>query len=239
MILRLRSKNIINTPQISPITRADRKLAYMIKIVVIGANGGIGSKVVELGLSKGFHITAIVRNRAKLTVTHPNLEIVQCDILKEGGLNTILSGKDAIVSAIGSSSLKETELYSKGAKNIIASMQNDHVKRALFISASGLDVNPTHSFLIRFATKQILQRVLRNMYADLVRMEDLIKKSNIDWTIIRPPRLTDQVVTGKYREAVNKILNNPKTISRANVAHYIINNLFDTRIVKSTVEIAD
>jgi putative NADH-flavin reductase len=211
----------------------------MTKIVVIGANGGIGNKVVELGLAKGFHVTAVVRNRTKLTITHPDLEVVQCDILKEGGLNSILADNDAVVSAIGSPSLKETVLYSKGVQNIIGAMENDHVKRALFISASGLDVNPTHSFLIRFATKQILQRILRHMYADLIRMEGIIKKSNIDWTIIRPPRLTDQPVTGKYREAVNRILDNPKTISRANVAHYIVNHLSDTRIVKATVEIAD
>jgi putative NADH-flavin reductase len=211
----------------------------MTKIVVIGANGGIGNKVVELGLAKGFHVTAVVRNRAKLTMTHPDLEVVQCDILKEGGLNSILAGNDAIVSAIGSSSLKETVLYSKGARNIIAAMQNDHVRRALFISASGLEINPTHSFLIRFATKQILQRILRHMYADLIKMEGIIKKSNTDWTIIRPPRLTDQPVTGKYRETVNRILDNPKTISRANVAHYIVNHLMDARITKATVEIAD
>jgi len=211
----------------------------MVRIAVIGANGGIGSKVVELGLNKGFHITAIVRDPSRITITHPELEVVQCDILKKERIAGVLSGQDVIVSAIGSNSLKETVLYSKGVENIIASMQDNDVKRGLFVSASGLEVNPTHSFLIRFATKHILQRILRNMYTDLTRMEAIIKRSNIDWTIVRPPRLTDQPVTGKYREAVNKILDNPKTISRANVAHYIVDHLMDARIMKATVEIAD
>jgi putative NADH-flavin reductase len=211
----------------------------MTGIVVIGANGGIGSKVVELGLAKGFHVTAVVRDPSKIAITHCELVVVQCDILNEGGLDSILSGKDAVVSAIGSSSLKETTLYSKGVENIIASMQYNHVKRALFVSASGLDVNPTHSFLLRFATRQILQRVLRNMYADLMRMEAIIKRSDVDWTIVRPPRLTHEPVTGTYREAVNTILDDPRTISRANVAHYIINKLWDPGAIKATVEIAD
>jgi putative NADH-flavin reductase len=209
------------------------------KIVVVGANGGIGRKVVELGLSKGFHVTAVVRNPAKLIITHPALSVVKCDILEVGSLDSILPGKDAIVSAIGSGSLKETVVYSKGVENIIASMKIHGIKRAMFISASGLEVNPTHSFIVRFATRQILQRILKDMYADLMRMEDVIRRSDIDWTIIRPPRLTDQAVTGKYRVAVNTILDKPMTISRANVAHYIVNNLTDTGIIKSMIEIAD
>lgn len=70
-------------------------------------------------------------------------------------------------------------------------------------------------------------------------MEQQIKQSKLDWTIIRPPRLTDKAVTGSYRVAISKILNNPLVISRADVAHFIVHNIGETRVHGKVVEVAD
>jgi putative NADH-flavin reductase len=209
-----------------------------LQVVVIGANGGIGNQVVVKALTEGHRVTAIVRNPANLIITHPNLNIVQGDVMKPASIEEHLKNKDVVVSAIGKNSLKKTTLYSQGNRNIIVAMKNAGIKRAFFISASGLEVNPTHSLLVKFATKFILQAILKNMYADLWVMEKVVKESNINWTIIRPPKLIDSPETGIYRSSVDSYLNNGLKISRADVAHYIVHNLMNTSIYQKTIEIA-
>jgi uncharacterized protein YbjT (DUF2867 family) len=76
------------------------------------------------------------------------------------------------------------------------------------------------------------------MYADLWRMENIVKESQIDWTIIRPPKLLDKQGRGEYRIALNGYLYNGLSISRADVAHFIIQSLADEAVIKKTVEIA-
>lgn len=75
------------------------------------------------------------------------------------------------------------------------------------------------------------------MYADLRIMEKLIHESNADWTIIRPPKLTDKPVTGKYRIAVNKFLKDCLSISRGDVAHYIIHIIKNSDTYGAVIEI--
>lgn len=208
------------------------------QIVVLGANGGIGKQVVIQALAAGHQVTAILRTPFNLTILHPNLTIVQGDVMQPGSLDKHLQGKGIIVSAIGKNSVKKTTLYSQGNKNLIEAMERTGLKRAFFISASGIDVNPTHSLLVRLATKYILQNILRNMYADQKIMENLIKKSHIDWTIVRPPKLIDKPQTGKYRLSTDGFLDNGLMISRADVAHFIVHNLNNTAIMHKTVELA-
>ena len=76
------------------------------------------------------------------------------------------------------------------------------------------------------------------MAADQRIMEALIKKSYADWTIMRPPRLSNKPVTGRYRFAVNHFLKNCLSISRADVAHFMIDNINNTATYKGVVEIA-
>ncbi|WPU97810.1 SDR family oxidoreductase [Mucilaginibacter sp. cycad4] len=207
-------------------------------IVVLGANGGIGREVVKQALAEGHYVTAILRTPKKLTITHENLKVIQGNILDPKSLLEAFEGNDIVVSAIGNNSIKKTTLFSEGSKNVIEAIEFIGINRAFFISASGIDVNPTHSWIVRFATKYILQTILRNVYADQVLMENLIKKSRIDWTIVRPPKLLDKPKTGLYRVSTQGFLNNGLSISRADVAHFILNNLDNSNTVHKTVEIA-
>lgn len=106
------------------------------------------------------------------------------------------------------------------------------------ISASAIEISPLLPFYVRLIEKYVIQKLLKDMYADLHKMEILIKQSsNISWTIIRPPQLTNQTVSGNYRISVNTFLKNCLKISRADVAHFIINNISNQLIYNTTVEI--
>jgi putative NADH-flavin reductase len=153
-----------------------------------------------------------------------------------------LENQDAVISAIGASGGisgdKPTTLYSQGNANLIQAMKNMEVKRAFFISASAVEISPVLPFYVRFAAKYILQKLLKHMYADLLRMEELVKESGFNWTVIRPPRLTDNAATGNYRFSINSFLKNALSISRADVAHFMINNVNNEATYQSTIEIA-
>ncbi len=158
--------------------------------------------------------------------------------MKPQTLINILEKDDIVVSAIGKNSTAKTTLYSEGDSHIIQAMTHAGASRLFVISASGLEVNPTHNLLIRWATKYVLQRILRHMYADLVRMEDMVKASTTNWTIMRPPQLTNNGLTERYRSSIGTFLYNGTKISRADVADFILKNIDNKGIFRNTVEVA-
>lgn len=210
-------------------------------VLIIGANGGIGRQAVEIALAAGHQVTALLRQPANLTLTHPNLEKVQGDVMRPETFEQYVTSQDVVISALGVKGGilgdKPTTLYSRGNANLIQVMKLKGIKRAYFISASAIEISPVMPFFARFAAKNILQKLLRHMYADQREMERLVKESGLDWTIIRPPRLTNKPVTGNYRFSINSFLKNCLAISRADVAHFMVNNISNLEIYKATIEI--
>lgn len=211
------------------------------RLLVIGANGGIGRQCIEIALKAGHKVTAVLRNPANLSLAHDNLEVVQGDIMQPETFEKYLANTDAVISAIGVKggllSDKPTTLYSQGNANLLAAMSKMGRSRVFFISASAIEISPVLPFFIRLVAKYIVQNLLRNMYDDLRKMEKLVKESDSTWTIMRPPQLTDKPVTGNYRFAINNFLKNCLSISRADVAHFIINNISNEATYKTTIEI--
>jgi putative NADH-flavin reductase len=214
----------------------------VMNIFIAGANGGIGRRAVEQALQAGHRVTALVRDPAKLPLVHPNLTIVKGDIMQPETFAHQMEGQQVVLSALGVSggllSDKPTTLYSQGNANLLKAMEQYSVKRFVCISASALDISPVIPWYFRLAAKYIVQKLLKHMYADLRQMESIVKASKADWTIIRPPQLTDGPLTGNYRMAVNQFLKNCLKISRADVAHWMLNNLYNETTYRATVEIA-
>jgi putative NADH-flavin reductase len=210
-------------------------------IIVFGANGGIGIQTVEQGLEAGHAVTAIARRpdavlklRPQLA-DHPNLRLCQGDVFDISSFDGAMHGQDAVISALGTAKSEPTTLYSEGMHNILRVMQDTGVRRVFCISASGLEPTP---LLQRLIAKPMLWRMLHDMYVDLVRMEDIVKASTADWTIVRPPMLSDKPRTGKYNVGVNRGLRGGYTISRADVADYMLTHLSDPSTYRATVELA-
>ena len=140
-----------------------------------------------------------------------------------------------VVSALGARDRGPTTVYSEGVANIMQAMQAAHVRRMLCISASGLEPGIWWQSL---AAKLILWRVLKNMYTDLVRMEEAVTASDLDWTIMRPPAYTNGPRTGHYHVVINQHLSHGWQISRADIADYIVHHLTDPATYCGFVELA-
>ena len=84
-----------------------------------------------------------------------------------------------------------------------------------------------------------MQKILKNSYDDIRTMEAMLKNSNVDFTIVRPPRLTDQKATGNYRFAINDYLQKSFSITRHDLAKFIIDNLENVALNRAIVEVAN
>jgi putative NADH-flavin reductase len=208
------------------------------KIIVFGASGGTGKQVVEQALHRGHHITAVVRNPKSITLRHERLEIIKGDVFRPDTFEKAINGKDVIISCLGIQKQEPTTLYSEGISNILKAMQTAGAHRIVCLSAAAVIVPPKSSFLMKFVTKNILQRIFRHSYADMLIMEKIVRESNLDWTIIRPPWLRNSRHTRIYRTTINEPLHNPSKLSRADLADYIVNHLNDERTFKALVEIS-
>jgi len=210
----------------------------MKELIVFGATGGTGRQVVHQALIDGFEVTVVVRNKKNYTLEHPHLKVIEGDVLKPATFSEAMNWKDAVVSCLGSRDRKQTTVYSEGVTNIMQAMKNAGVRRIICLSAGAVEIPPDASFIMKWIIKHILQRLFKYSYADMLLMEKILYNSNFYWTVIRPPRLLTGEKEATYRTSINEFLPKMTTITRADLAHYILHHLEDEKTYKSRVEIS-
>lgn len=210
----------------------------MKSIMVFGGSGGTGKEVIKQLLAKGYSVTALFRNPDAFEIRHADLTIVKGDVLQPSTFAGKLEGQDGVVSCLGSRGRSPTTLYSVGMTNIIKAMKEHGVDRILCLSALGVSLPPKGSLLMRFAVKNLLQKILKYPYADMLKMEGIISASAVAWTIIRPPWLRNGTRTGKYRIAIQSHIDRPFKISRADLADFIVNHLQDEATYRTFAEVS-
>jgi putative NADH-flavin reductase len=211
------------------------------KIAVFGATGGIGQHIVSHALAVRHQVTVIVRTPAKITARHPALTIVQGNVLtqEEHNLALVLAGHDAVLFALGVGSDRgPTTLYSQGARTVMQAMKATGVPRFMGVSASGFINHPSDGVLVKYAFKPLLQHMLKHPYDDLQRMEAEVQSSDLDWTLVRPARLTDGDHAGTYRMALGGLVVGGSAISRADVADFMVKNIVDPNVSRVAVGLA-
>jgi putative NADH-flavin reductase len=221
------------------------------KLVIFGATGGIGRQVLEQAIIAGHDVTAVVRDPKKLSSLKA-LSILTADLatVHPDALATAIKGADAVISGLGPRSATDTGIASSGTRAIVQAMGTAHVRRIITVSAAPVSTvasagrpkppkhDPGDEFLMRYLLSPIIKAVFRKPYADLAIMEDVLRESGLDWTVVRPPRLSDTALTGKYRTAIGQNLAGGMIISRADVAHLMLATLERPETIKRTVGIS-
>lgn len=202
------------------------------KIFIVGGTGKTGRELIKQGLERGHSITALVRNPEKIKLNNPNLKIIKGNVLTPESFEEDLHEQDAVLSALGHKRfIIPTRILSKGTKNIINAMNKHNVKR--FICITSLGVNDSRFKLGLYYTLFTIPFILLFYFLDKSRQERLIMNSDLDWTIIRPGQLTNGKKRTNYKHGLsvgNYILT--KMISRASVAHFMLNQLDDDIYLK-------
>ncbi len=203
------------------------------KLLVFGATGGTGREIVKQALEAGHEVSAFVRNPAKLDLTHEMLKLIQGDIRDVSSVTGAVPGHDAVLSALGSPGLGKSNELSEGTKRIVSAMSEFGVKRLIFESSIGIGDSRRHAGL--FARWVFFPLVVKNIFADKEIQERYIMESTLDWTIVRPGRLTNGPRTGVYRHG-SQINENAVggAISRADVATFMLQQLSDNTYLRRT-----
>ncbi|GAB2893401.1 NAD(P)-dependent oxidoreductase [Streptomyces mayteni] len=205
------------------------------RITVFGATGGTGQHLVRQALDADHHVTAVVRDPARLDVAdHPSLDVVTAPTLDADAITAALDGQDAAVSTLGRRSGGDPSVCADGARAIIAAMRKTDVHRLVVVTASGHVVDAGDGPVTRAVFKPLLGRFLRVNFEDFARTDDLVRASGLDWTIMRPPRLTN----GRprpFRTDLDRNVRGGITIARTDLARAILDTLADPDTAGHTV----
>ncbi|MBT2517641.1 NAD(P)H-binding protein [Streptomyces sp. ISL-90] len=205
------------------------------RIAVLGASGRTGGLVVHEARSRAHEVVAVVRRAASA----PDGTIER---IAEGrdaaALARALSGCDAVVFAIGPSGMNaDHSVMRESMPALVEAMRIAGVRRLVVVSASGPFTDGDDPFL-RFVAKPIAQRILREPFSDFVATEPLVRSSELDWTIVRPPQLKDGAARGRYRRADGAGVPFGVSIRRADLARAVLDVLEDDETVGATITVA-
>lgn len=211
------------------------------KLTIFGATGGIGGHIVRQALEAGHTVTAVVRDPARLTVpAHSALHVVAVpDLADPGALEPAVLGADAVLSGVGPRARKDAGVAARATRGILGAMEATGVRRIVAVSAMPVGEIPDgEGFVGRRIAYPLIRRILRPVYDDLAAMEADLRRSGTEWTVVRPPRLTDKPLTGRYRTAIGANVPNGNFASRADVAHAMLAALTDPAMANQPVGVA-
>jgi len=220
------------------------------RITIFAATGGIGRAALEQAVDAGHQVTAVVRNPKGLTRPVPAVTADLSDPDLEA-LRRAVAGADAVLSGLGPRRARDAGITAPGTRAIVDAMLATGVRRILVVSAAPVGTvaspgrpnppkhDPGDGPLMRYVMAPLIKAIIPRHYADLALMEDVLRDSGLDWTSVRPPRLTDKPVTGRYRVAYGRNVRGGVLVSRADVAHLMLRLLDDPESVKQAVALAN
>ena len=219
------------------------------KLALLGATGGVGREILSQALAAGHAVTAVVRNPSKLP---PDVDVVRQDLANPDleVLAAAMRDVDAVISALGPHRAAEAGIVAPATAAITHAMDCAGVRRLVVISAAPVGVVPsTHQphpprydpgddLLMRYLLSPLIRRLFGRHYTDLAAMEDLLQDGSLDWTSVRPPRLTNGPLTRTYRTAIDRNVPHGLFISRRDVAHLMLTVLQQRETVRHAVGVA-
>lgn len=209
------------------------------RLLIVGATGGTGRALVEQALERGHEVTALVRNPSRLGLSHARLTAVVGDVMQPASLDAAVRGQDAVLSALGHKRwFYPTRILSAGTQHLADAMRRHGVRRLIVETALGVGDSWWQMGLYYTLFVQVF--ILPFYFFDKRRQEALVRRSGLDWTVVRPGALNNGPRRGVFRQG-------PRVghwlwtvgISRADVAAFMLDQLTDARHRSASVGIAD
>ena len=201
------------------------------KIVVFGASRGVGLHVVKQALEREHIVTAFVRSPEKFEVKHGNLRVCKGDSMDAATVENAIAGQEAVISALGPTRPPVSHMMETSAKNIVAGMKKHRVRRLISTTGAGIRQPEDQPNLVDRFIGFLLNLMVKDVVMDSAENVKVIQASDLDWTIVRFPRLMDGEHTGKYRVGfVSK--ESGTQISRADGADFVLKELTEQKWLK-------
>ena len=207
-------------------------------ITIIGASAGIGFETVKRGLNRNHSITTLSRSEIEIE-EKKSLNMILGDATNKADLKNSIQQADAIIVTLGTGrNMKATTLFSDFAK-LIVEINREKKMDVPFIFVTGFGAGESKNY-VPWIVKLFLKYLLKDVYADKTKMEEIITNSDLNWTVVRPGRLLDKELTEKYR-IENTLFKgiNIGGINRADVADFLIKQAEKQTEIKKYIALSE
>jgi len=210
-----------------------------LKLTIFGSTGGTGKQVVEQAVAAGNHVVAYVRNPSKLEFIHKNLTIVEGELADQMMIEQAVSGVDAVISVLGPRSGSKDKPITRGMQNIIAAMNKYGVRRLIVSSTLSVkDPNDLPDFKAKFLVN-FVKLTMRSAYEEIISVAEIVRKSDLDWTMLRLTTLTNSLKSGKVKVGYLGKGEVGMRISRADLAEFILKQVQNTKYLRQSPVISN
>lgn len=200
------------------------------KIAIFGGTGRTGVHIVKKALVEGYDVAVLARTPEKLTTQDEKLSVIQGDVADKAAVSQVLAGADAVICALAPTAA--------GMENVIASMKEAGIRRIIVTSGAGVyrsgDEPPISSKIISW----LIKIFSRQAYQESLEIADALQASELDWTLVRAPRLVDKPATNDlYIGPLNK--NMQTTLSRQDYANFLVAAVTDESLINEAPVLSD
>jgi len=202
------------------------------RVLIVGASNGIGLETTRQAVDAGHDVRALARSATAIAISNPSLEMMRGNALKTEDVKAALVGMDVVIQTLGvglGELFRPVHLFSDATRVMIAAMKRQDIKRLICVTGFGAgDSRASISCLQRLP----FQIVFGRAYDDKSLQEQLIKESELDWTIARPGVLTSGPRTGQYQILSESSQWRNGIISRADVAEFLVRQIGDQTYIR-------
>lgn len=203
------------------------------KILVIGATGPLGRAVVEKALAQKHDVTALARKPTAWTNPPTGAKVIAGDVMAPETLSPAVSQAEVVISVLGTKlSRQPTTMLSEGTRHVISAMKQHGVKRLICVTGIGAGDSRGHGGWVYDHVVQPF--LLKEIYLDKTRQEEIVKASGLDWIIVRPAQLTNGPATGKFQTYTSMTGVTAGKISRDDVASFLLDQVSSNQYLGKT-----
>ena len=203
------------------------------KLAIFGATGDTGRHVATAALERGHEVRAFVRNPDKLEMGHDDLEVIVGDAENAEDVQRCVFGVDAIISALGQAKGSSSRLLTRAGKNILDAMETDDVDRFVSLVGAGVEIPGDESTLGRKFMRGLMKVLARDVLDDAQMHAEDVMATDIDYTLVRPPRLTDGPPAGEWTAEETMKLGPSASLTRADLANFMVTVVEEESFIRS------
>jgi len=204
------------------------------RILLLGATGRVGKQILDLLLEANHEVTVLVRDKQKLSIKHPLVNIFQGDVLQTEDVRKSIEGVDGVISALNTN---ENETLTKSMQILIPLLEEFHIQRIVTIGTAGILQSRVEPTTLRYLSSESKRRS-KTAATDHENLYHLLNGSRLNWTIVCPTYLPDGPMTKEYRVSENFLPVDGKSISTGDTAHFAVKEFFEENYTKLRVGIS-
>lgn len=209
------------------------------KIAVLGAFGKTGLQLIDRATTRGFEVTAVVRDATRKPAGVSDLvHIAEADARDPDAVSLAIDGCDAVISALGSPGTYPDDLLQTSTRATATAMHLHHIRRIVVISGVGVTSDGDNP-VARVTISPLVRRLMRDVFEDKLAMEEFLQTSELDWTIVRPPKLVDGQRRGRYRTRMGGNTWMGMRITRADLADALLDVVDIPATIRQVVSVAN